>query len=81
VCSLGRWHHKTKLEDQYQLEIDAGWLKKNASALTSETFITKSQTAKFRRFHTPEIVRLLNKLGESTILQEQCKGDAMRKVQ
>jgi len=42
-----KWfHHKTKLDDQYQLEIPQDWLSRHPSALPAGQFVSTSQTSK-----------------------------------
>lgn len=73
------WHHKTKMEDMYQLEVPQEWLKKHPLP-SSGHYISKTQTSKVRRFHTPSIAKLLKDLEGALKKQDACKGDAMRKV-
>ena len=74
-----KWfHHKTKLEDMYQLEVDQGWLERHAPP--QGMYISKSQTKKVRRFHTKAILRCLKELDGAEQRRADSRVDTMRAV-
>jgi DNA mismatch repair protein MSH6 len=74
-----KWfHHKSKVEDMYQLEIEETWLAKHTPP--PGMYISKSKTKKARRFQTKAIVACLKELEAAEKRRADSRVDTMRAV-